>query len=172
MVVDKTCISVGGKTVAADRVIGHREVGRWVANGLKLVSALPGFQARRSSKPGAPNALAAATDRIFAVAGVPRQLWREGSQHAADIASYSLNLAAALEQGGHAAIAITPSISSRVIGAMSRERNAVYGYALDAEGHGFAIVARSVAISLSDLAPCGWRDAASPSPGLSSHGNS
>ncbi|WP_432761462.1 histidine kinase dimerization/phosphoacceptor domain -containing protein [Rhizobium mayense] len=97
MIVDKTCNSAQAQAVAPGTLIGYREVARRVANRLRFVSTLLGFQARWSSNPEARDALAVAVDRIFAVAGAHRQRYWSKSSNTVHIASYSLDLTAALE---------------------------------------------------------------------------
>jgi two-component sensor histidine kinase len=99
MVLHKTCYSTGAMTIAPTNVIGHQEVDHPVANRPQLVSTLLDLHARESPNPKGREALAAAVNRMIAVAGVHRQLCRSEPQDAVDIASYPLDPAAALEQG-------------------------------------------------------------------------
>ena len=99
MALDKTCHSTGAMTIAPANVIGHHEVDHRVANSPQLVSPLLGLHARQSPNPKGHDAPAAAVNRMIAVAGVHRQLYRSERQDAVDIAPNPLDPAAALEQG-------------------------------------------------------------------------
>jgi len=99
MVIDAVCEVSGAEMMVPAEVMSHHEADHRVANSLHLVSALLGFQARQSVNPEVRDALAAAINRIFAVAGIHRQLCQSDSSDVVDIASYFVDLASALEQG-------------------------------------------------------------------------
>lgn len=79
-------------------VWNEKEADHRVANGLQLVAALLGFQARQSVEPVVRDALVAAINRIAAVGWVHRQLCRSESRDTINIASYLIDLTASLEQ--------------------------------------------------------------------------
>jgi len=79
-------------------VTAHQEIGHRLANSLQLISALLSFEGRGTRDPVARNALESAVQRISAVAGVHRQLYRSSSEHAVDIAAYLRDLAEGLEK--------------------------------------------------------------------------
>lgn len=98
MAIDAVCEVPDAKIKPPAEVTGHQEADHRVANSLQLISALLSFQARQSAVPEVRAALASAMNRIAAVAGVHRQLCRSESQNVVEIASYCVELSAALEQ--------------------------------------------------------------------------
>jgi two-component sensor histidine kinase len=99
MVLQKTCHSIGAKTFASAKVIGHREVDHRAANSSQLVSGHLGLHERQSPSPESRDALAAAVDRIFSVAGVRRRICRLEPQDPVNVSSYRPDSDAAPEEG-------------------------------------------------------------------------
>ncbi|WP_373696663.1 histidine kinase dimerization/phosphoacceptor domain -containing protein [Microvirga yunnanensis] len=99
MVFQKTCHSIGAKTVAPANVIGHGEVDHRAANSSQLISGHLGLHARQSPNPESGGALAAAVDHIFSIAGICCRLRRLEPQDTVNVGSYRPDSDAALEQG-------------------------------------------------------------------------
>lgn len=99
MVLQKTCHSIGAKTFASAKVIGHREVDHRAANSSQLVSGHLGLHERQSPSPESRGALAAAGDRILSVAGVRSRICRLEPQDTVNVSSYRPGSDAALEEG-------------------------------------------------------------------------
>jgi two-component sensor histidine kinase len=77
----------------------HEEANHRIANSLQLLSALVSLQAQESSDELTRHTLELTQQRIAAVAGVHRHLYRSGSEHLVDIADYLGDLARGLEEG-------------------------------------------------------------------------
>ncbi|WP_420137789.1 sensor histidine kinase [Sphingomonas sp.] len=122
--------AAGPVTVLPADPSDHQEVDHRVANSLQLITALLSLQAQRSPDPMLRDALTAAMHRVTAIGSVHRQLCQSGSPGSIDIASYLVDLAVGLEQGGrggcrqvyvHAEPVLVPASFASILGILVTE---------------------------------------------------
>ncbi|AXB80406.1 sensor histidine kinase [Novosphingobium sp. P6W] len=77
---------------------GRREADHRIANSLQLLSALLSSQCREVSDPDARAALETSVQRIGAIAGVHRQLYKSPGQNSVDLCAYLMDLLAGLQE--------------------------------------------------------------------------
>ncbi|RZF63843.1 sensor histidine kinase [Sphingomonas populi] len=124
----------------------QREADHRIANSLQLLSALLSSQGREVSDPAARAALEISVQRIGAIAGVHRQLYRSHGEDGIDLCAYLMDLLAGLQgsfsgENRHihleAEPVITPSDFAGIIGIIVTELviNACkHAYAPDQQG--------------------------------------
>ncbi len=162
---------------------GRREADHRIANSLQLLSALLSSQGREVSDPAARAALEISVQRIGAIAGVHRQLYRSHGEDDVDLRAYLIDLLAGLQASFscenrrihlEAEQVITPSDFAGVIGIIVTELviNACkHAYAPDQQGDIKVVLAidtaRRFTLEVRDRG-CGRADASQSVQGLGS----